>query len=252
MTTYSDFKTVALTRTGDVLEVRLHLDGGPLVWNADAHRELGHAFSQVASDPTVKVVVLTGTGDSWCDAIDGPSFAGRTSWDPIWWEGKRLLKCLLDIDVPVISAINGPATIHAEVALLADVIIASDTAVLADKAHFSTGSLPSDGVHVVWRYALGAQRAKYFLMTNQVITAQEALALGVVNEVVPADRVHARAHELAAELAAKPLPFLRYLREALNMVEREQLLAGLSHGLALEGITFADVASQRAAANASG
>ncbi len=247
MVAYSTFETVELTRTGDVLEVRFHVDGGPLVWNATAHREVGDAFAQVASDPTVKVVVVTGTGDAFCNAIDGPSFAGRSSWDPIWWEGKRLLKCLLDIDVPVLSAINGPATIHAEIPLLADIIIAADTTILADKAHFSTGSLPADGVHLVWRHLLGPQRAKYFLMTNQVIDAQQALDLGVVNEVVPAANLQARVHELAASLAEKPLPFLRYTREALNMVEREHLLAGLSHGLALEGITFADVASLKAA-----
>ena len=244
---YSSFKTVALTRAGDVLEVRFHVDGGPLVWNATAHREIGDAFAEVAADPTVKVVVVTGTGDAFCDAIDGRSFAGRAAWEPIWWEGKRLLKGLLDIDVPVLSAINGPATIHAELGLLADIVIAADTTVLADKAHFSTGSVPADGVHLVWRHLLGPQRAKYFLMTNQVITCEQALDLGVVNEVLPAADVHARVHELAAQIATKPLPFLRYTREALNMVDREQLLAGLSHGLALEGISFADVAGLKAA-----
>ena len=249
MTRYDEFETVTLTRTGDVMEVRFHLNGGPLVWNATAHREIGHAFAQVGADPTVKVVVVTGTGDSFCDAIDGPSFAGRTSWDPIWWEGKRLLKCLLDIDVPVLSAVNGPATIHAELGLIADIVIAADTAVFADNAHFHTGSLPADGVHLVWRHLLGAQRAKYFLMTNQVITAEQALELGVVNEIVPAGELHARVHEFASSLAEKPLPFLRYTRETLNMLEREHLLAGLSHGLALEGVTFADVASLRRAEN---
>jgi enoyl-CoA hydratase/carnithine racemase len=244
---YSNFETVELTRTGDVLEVRFHVDGGPLVWNATAHREIGDAFSQVASDPTIKVVVVTGTGDSFCDSIDGASFAGRTSWDPVWWEGKRLLKCLLDIDVPVLAAINGPATIHAEIPLLADIVVASNTTVLADKAHFASGSLPGDGVHVVWQWLLGARRAKYFLMTNQVLTAEEALELGVVNEVLPQAQVGARVHELAQSLATKPLPFLRYTREVLNMVERRELLAGLSHGLALEGIAFADVAALRAA-----
>jgi enoyl-CoA hydratase/carnithine racemase len=248
---YSSFETVQLTRTGEVLEVRLQsVEGGSLIWNATAHREIGDAFAQVASDPTVKVVVVTGTGDAFCDGIDGKSFAGRASWDPIWWEGKRLLKCLLDIDVPVLSAINGPATIHAELGLIADIVIAADTTVLADRAHFSTGSLPADGVHLVWRYLLGPQRAKYFLMTNQVIDAVQALSLGVVNEVVPAADVHARVHELAQGLATKPLPFLRYAREALNMIEREQLLAGLSHGLALEGVTFADVAALRATTEA--
>ncbi len=245
------YESIVVTREGGVTEVRFHTDGGPLLWNAAAHREGGDAFAEVAGDRETKVVIVTGTGDAFCDDIDRESFAGRTAWEPIFWEGKRLLKCLLDIDVPVIGAINGPAFIHAEVPLLTDIVVAADTAVLADKAHFSTGSVPSDGVHLVWPYLLGPRRAKYFLMTNQEITASEALQLGVVNEVVPAAQVHERAWELARGLAEKPLPFLRYTREALNVFERQHLLAGLSHGLALEGVSFADVASLKRHADGS-
>jgi enoyl-CoA hydratase/carnithine racemase len=243
----ASYESIQVTREGGVTEVRFHTDGAPLRWNATAHREAGDAFAEVAGDPATKVVIVTGTGDALCAEIDRGSFAGRTTWDGVWWEGKRLLKCLLDIDVPVLGAINGPALIHAEIPLLADIVIAADTAVIADKAHFSTGSVPGDGVHLIWPYLLGPRRAKYFLMTNQELDAAECLALGVVNEVVPAGRVHDRVWELARGLAEKPLPFLRYAREALNMFEREHLLTGLSHGLALEGISFADVAALKQA-----
>lgn len=237
----SAYESIELTRADGVTELRFHTDGGPLVWNATAHREAGHAFAELAGDSETKVVIVTGTGDAFCADIDRASFAGRTAWEPIWWEGKRLLKCLLDIDVPVLGAINGPALIHAEIPLLADVVIAADSTVLADKAHVSSGSVPGDGVHLVWPYLLGPRRAKYFLLTNQEIDATEALGLGVVNEVVPSEEVGARAWQLARALASKPLPFLRYTREALNVFEREHLLSGLSHGLALEGVSFADV-----------
>jgi enoyl-CoA hydratase/carnithine racemase len=238
----TSYETVELTREQGICQVRFHTNGGPLIWSATAHREIGAALTEVAHDRQAKVVVLTGTGDTFCADIDRASFAERVSWEPIWWEGKRLLQPLLDIDVPVLGAINGPALIHAEIPLLADIVIAADTATLSDKAHFSTGSVPGDGAHLVWRYLLGPRRAKYFLMTNQEISADTALELGVVNEVLPAERVHARVYEIARDLAAKPLPFLRYTRAALNIDEREHLLSGLSHGLALEGISFADVA----------
>jgi enoyl-CoA hydratase/carnithine racemase len=241
----SSYDTVAIERSDGVTEVRFHTNGGPLEWSATAHREAGDAFAQVAGDSETKVVIVTGTGDRFCTEIDRGSFAGRASWDAIWWEGKRMLKCLLDIDVPVIGAVNGPAFIHAEIPLLADIVIAADTASLADKAHVSTGSVPGDGAHLIWPYLLGPRRAKYFLLMNQVIDAREALQLGVVNEVVPAGEVSGRAWAIARGLATKPLPFLRYTREALNIVERERLLSGLSHGLALEGISFADVVGLR-------
>jgi enoyl-CoA hydratase/carnithine racemase len=246
------YETVELLRSDGVTEVRFHTAGGPLVWSATAHREAGDAFAEVAGDVETKVVIVTGTGDRFCTDIDRASFGGRSSWDAIWWEGKRLLKCLLDIDVPVLGAINGPAFIHAEIPLLADIVIAADTASLADKAHVSTGSVPGDGAHLIWPYLLGPRRAKYFLLMNQEIDAAEALRLGVVNEVVAQGDVAERVWTLARDLATKPLPFLRYTREALNIVERQHLLAGLSHGLALEGISFADVAGQRAAAERRG
>jgi enoyl-CoA hydratase/carnithine racemase len=239
MTTY---ETVELTRDHGICQLRFHTNGGPLIWSATAHREIAAALTEVANDREAKAVVLTGTGDAFCADIDSASFAGRVSWEPIWWEGKRLLQSLLDIDVPVLGAINGPALIHAEIPLLADIVIAADTAKLADNAHFSTGSVPGDGAHLVWPYLLGARRAKYFLMTNQELSAHTALDLGVVNEVLPAGEVHARVWQIARDLAAKPLPFLRYTRAALNINERQHLLTGLGHGLALEGISFADVA----------
>jgi enoyl-CoA hydratase/carnithine racemase len=242
----STYESVELKRVDGITEIRFHTDGGPLVWNPAAHREAGDAFAEVGGDPETKVVIVTGTGDSFCADINRKSFGTRTSWDPIWWEGKRLLKCLLDIDVPVLGAINGPALIHAEIPLLADIVVAADTTVIADKAHFTTGSVPGDGVHLIWPYLLGSRRAKYFLMTNQELSATEALDLGVVNEVVPANELESRVWALARQLAAMPLPLLRYTREALNIVERERLLTGLSHGLALEGVSFADVAALRA------
>lgn len=244
------YETVEITRDGGVSEIRFHTGSGSLVWSATAHREAAEAFAEVGADRDTKVVIVTGTGPNFCIDIDRQSFAGRTAWEPVWWEGKRLLQCLLDIDVPVLGALNGPALIHAEIPLLADIVVAADTTVLADKAHVSTGSVPGDGAHLIWPYLLGPRRAKYFLMTNQEIDAREALELGVVNEVRPAANVLPRVRELAGGLADKPLPFLRYTRAALNIVEREHLLNGLSHGLALEGVAFADIAALRAADDA--
>jgi enoyl-CoA hydratase/carnithine racemase len=234
------YETIELTHRDGVTEVRLHSDGGPLMWNAASHREIGDAFAELAMDRETKVVIITGTGDAFCPGIDRASFVGRQTWEPIWWEGKRMLKQILDIDVPVIGAVNGPALIHAEIPVLADVVLASETAVFADKTHFTTGSVPGDGVHLIWPWLLGSHRAKYFLLTAQEITAAEAKELGFVAEILPPDKLMDRAWELALEWAAKPLPLLRYTREALNVFEREHLLTGLSHGLALEGAGAAD------------
>ena len=230
------YRHVAFDRRDGVLEVRLHTDGGPMVWSPSAHRELADAYGDIAGDPETKVVVLTGTGDSFIASMDTAAFmAAGLSWDVIWWEGKRLLTNLIDIDVPVIGVVNGPATVHAEMAVMSDIVLASDTAVFADSPHFAYSTVPGDGVHVVWENLLGTNRGRYFLLTAQTIDALEAQRLGIVSEVHPADAVLARAHELAHGLASRPLSVLRYTRTALTMRLRRMLLDGLSHGLALEG-----------------
>jgi enoyl-CoA hydratase/carnithine racemase len=231
------FDNIAMSRGDDgVLEVRVHSDGGPLAWSAAVHRDLGDAFTHMAMDRDNKVVLVTGTGDAFCDRIDYETF-GDLRWEMMWSEGKRLLQALVDIEVPVIGVVNGPATIHAELVVTADIVIAADTAVLADHAHFVGGAVPSDGVHLVWPHLLGPNRGRHFLLTGRELSATEAYELGIVAEVVPAADAHDRGRAIARSLATKPSRMLRYTREALVAPWRELLHGpGLSNGLALEGI----------------
>lgn len=231
-----NYESINVTHRNGVTEVRFHTDQGPLRWSSVSHREAGEVFVEISADPDTKVVVITGTGENFCTRLDGKSFADQQGWENTWWEGKRIFKGLLDLDVPVIGAVNGPAFIHAEIPLIADIVLASNTTIFADKAHFTRGTVPGDGVHLLWPYLLGPRRAKYFLLTGQEIDADEALSLGVVNEILPPEDLNARAWELASEWATKPRNVLRYTRDALNIVEREQLYRGLSQGLALEGL----------------
>ncbi|MCX2931809.1 enoyl-CoA hydratase/isomerase family protein [Mycobacterium sp. CVI_P3] len=218
-------------------EIRLHTDGGPLVWNATVHRDLAEAFTSVGLDESTKVVILTGTGEDFCASIDRASFREAVrGWDVTWFEGRRMLTSLWEIDVPVISAINGPALIHSELAVMADVVLACPTTVFADKAHFVSGVVPGDGVHIVWTELLGPTRGRYFLLTGTEIDAAEALRLGVVHEIHSPDALSTRAWELAADMARHPLPVLRYTRTALSMRWRRTVADELSHGLAVEGL----------------
>jgi enoyl-CoA hydratase/carnithine racemase len=232
----SAFANIELTREGDVVELRFHTRGGPLEWNVPAHRDTPTALATVAADPTVKCVIVTGTGDRWCTDLgpDGFAAAGRSR---LGWEWARALQSLLAIEVPVIGVVNGPASIHAEVPVLADIVLAADDAWISDGAHFSRGVVPGDGAHLVWPYLLGPRRGKYFLLTEQRISAQECVALGVVNEIHPRASLHERAHQIADGFAARPIELLRYTRELLNLEERDRLRTSLvSHGLAAESV----------------
>lgn len=233
---YKDkYDNVKLEREDGVLLLTVHTEGKSLVWTSQAHDELAYCFADVASDAGNKVVILTGAGDSFCSEIDFTSFNLGTAadWSQIIFEGTRLLTNLLNIEVPVIGAINGPASIHPEIPVLSDITIASDTSRFSDAPHFPNGIVPGDGAHVAWTHVLGPQRGRYFLLTEQELDAQQALEFGVVNEVVPADQVLPRAQELAARIAAKPDLARRYTRylltRELKRLMHEQLGLGLAH-----------------------
>ncbi len=232
-----EWANISVTETDGITEIRLHSDGGPLVWNATVHTDLVEVFTKVGLDVTARVVILTGTGDAFCDSIDAGSFRNLLrGWDVTWWEGRRILTALLDIDVPVISVLNGPASIHAELGVLADVVLASPDVRLSDKAHFTRGVVPGDGVHIVWADLLGPTRGRYFLLSGTELDAAEAVRVGVVHEIHDRDVLQERAWAFAHEMARQPLPVLRYTRAVLGMRWRRTFADALSHGLAIEGL----------------
>lgn len=243
MTTHYDdyherFRHVAMTRTDGVLELRLHSDGGPLVWGSAPHEELGHCFATVGADPENRVIILTGTAGEFIKRLDDSWVGAMTpeKWDRIFWNGRRLLMNLLDVEVPMIAAVNGPAHVHPELAALCDIVIAAADATFQDAPHFRHGTVPGDGSHIVWPALLGPNRGRYFLLMSQRLSATEAQDLGVVAEVVEPEALADRAHEIARELATRPDITLRYTRAALIDDLRRKLSDGLGYGLALEGL----------------
>ncbi len=236
---YQDrYSHVAMNRTDGILEITLHSQGGPLVWGAEPHSQLGLAFADVAADPDNRVVLITGAGDKFLAALDDSWVGAMTpaKWDRIHADGKRLLVNLLAIEVPVIGVVNGPATVHAELAVLSDIVLAADHAYFSDAPHFRYGTVPGDGVQAVWPLLLGYNRGRYFLLTGQRIGAEEAQRLGVVNEVLPRADLLPRARELARQLAQQPDLTLRHTREAFVTPLRRLIAETIPYGLALEGL----------------
>ena len=219
-----------------VLVVRLTTDDGPLVWTARAHRQLPDCFLDIAHDPDNRVVILTGTGDAFCDRYEPETFMADRKWSRSLSSGRRLYLNLLEIEVPVIAAVNGPCRYHTGLAVVNDLVIGADDVVFQDPAHFQSGVVPGDGVHVIWPELLGDNRGRYFLLTDQVIGAQEALALGVVSELHPRDALLDRAHELAAHLARRSTQTLRYTRLLFAQRWRRRFLDDLPLGMAVEGL----------------
>jgi enoyl-CoA hydratase/carnithine racemase len=250
---YKDkYRFVRFERNDGVLELSIHRDGGPAQWSAypgGIHDELGQAFYDVGRDRENRVVIITGTGDEFLVDSDwtgpDPDFGTFGWWDRIYKEGKDLLMNLLDIEVPVIGAINGPAFIHAEIPVMSDIVIAADHTVFADKAHVPSGAVPGDGVHIWWQMVLGPNRGRHFLLTGDEITVQEAKALGFVAEILPRERLMDRAREIARGLAAKPTGMLRGSRNAFVQHIKRRMLDDLGFGLSLEGFGVVAMMSER-------
>jgi enoyl-CoA hydratase/carnithine racemase len=244
--TYKDrFPHARLTRSKDgVLEVVLHTNGGTLVFNGHAHEEFVELFHQIGQDALNRVVILTGAGEAFIDRIEseGFDFFSPRGYDKIYREGKKVLANLLDISVPVIAALNGPTTVHSEYALLADVVIATPDTVFQDKPHFAFGIVPGDGVHSLWPEVIGSIRGRTFVLTQQIIGAEEAKTLGVISEIVPRERLLGRARELAGPIAKLPPLTASYTRVVLTQKLRRIVDETVGYGLALEGISAADVA----------
>ena len=242
---YANFR-FELSEEG-ILFMQCHTNGGSLVWDWKAHDEMSDAFADVAGDREIKVLIHTGTGANYnADwgappaemaepiylAMEGQK--GLAKLDEKAWYGRMLVENILAVDVPMISAVNGPCNIHSEVPLLGDIVLASEDAYFQDVSHFPRGQVPGDGQHVIWSFLVGHNRARYMLLTGKKLSAREALEWGAVAEVHPKEKVLDRAWELARELAKRPPLVLRYTRQLFTQPLKRAFLDELSHGLARE------------------
>lgn len=233
------FKTIKLERRDGILQMTLHTNGAELQWGAAPHGELPRAFEAIAGDKENRVVILTGTGKAFSGPkpVAGPRYRRTVAdWDRTTTEGRALLLNMLDIEAPMISAVNGPAMRHSELPLLCDIVLASDTALFEDSGHFQNGLVPGDGVNIVYPLLMGLNRARYFLFTGQSIDAAEAKNLGLVNEVMPQAQLLPRAWELAQQMIKHPSLHLKHTRMVLTAELKRRLQEQLGYSLSLEAM----------------
>ncbi|EFC85784.1 Enoyl-CoA hydratase/isomerase [Parafrankia sp. EUN1f] len=250
---YQDrYEFIRLTRDeSGILEVLLHTDGDSLRWGASAHREFTSVFRNIALDRGNRVVIIAGTGHEFLGPrADAPG--GRTTSVSVgmsfaeeyeMWEKDGFIdqpemnNALLDIQVPVIAAVNGPARRHCEVPLYSDIVIASEDASFEDSAHFHLqDTVPGDGCHIWMTMLLGINRARAYMLSGDVITADQALSWGLVKEVVPKERVLERAWEVAREIAEKSDSTLRFTRAIMVHPLKKQTLELLRMGVVFEAL----------------
>lgn len=225
------YTRIRFARDGRILTIIL--DGPTPVNAVDApmHSELARVFLDAQDDPDSDLIVLTGEGRAFCAGGDTTWFRQQID-DPrnfraIVPEAKRIVNSLLDLEKPILCRLNGAAAgLGATIALLCDVVIAVDTAVIGDP-HVKVGLVAGDGGALIWPQLIGFARAKELLMTGDLLTAARAEQLGLVNHVVPAAELDARVAEVAGKILANPRWAVRWTKTVTNIPLRS-LAAQLS------------------------
>lgn len=253
---YADY--FRIRREEGIVELRMHTRGGPVTvegprWYA-THNAWGQLWQEIGNDPDNEVLILTGSGEEWFrpgeasaekqnDKLMQAERQDDQSYEHSYYDGTKLLEnFVFGIDIPTIAAINGPSAAHTEFALLCDITLADETATIVDP-HFLVGVVPGDGQQLTLQEILGAKRAAYHLYTGAPIDASTALQLGLVNEVLPADRLMPRAWELARTIMSKPRTTRRLTHAVIQRPWKRRLVDDLGFGMAHE--MFAIEATRR-------
>ncbi len=206
----------------------------PAVLNAlndQVFNELAEAASTLSADPSVRVVIITGGVKVFAAGADIGQMASATAVDVTTSDkpSHRAFHLIENMPKPVIAAIAGYALGGGcELTLVADVRIAADNAQFG-LPEIKLGILPGAGGTQRLPRLIGAGRAKELIFSGDFITAEEALRIGLVNKVVPADQLFSEAKKMAKRFADRGAVALRLAKATVNEGLRMDLEAGLQY-----------------------
>lgn len=236
------YQTILVERRGAVEWITMNRPEVRNAQNTALLTELDDAIRAADADPEVNVIVLAGAGKDWSAGHDLKAYVGEAPSDE--WHEKRKTpegklehervmyfeKCLAirDCRKPVIASIQGNCIAGGfMVAAACDLIVATDDAVFQNPVLRMTGA----GVEALmepYAFAFNFRKAKEFLLTGDKITAEEAARLGLVNRVVPRDRLEKETSVLAEQIAKLPPATVQNVKRSLNHAED---LAGMRNAL---------------------
>jgi enoyl-CoA hydratase len=239
---YSRFKDILVERRADgILCITLNRPDKLNAADAAMHQAFAEIWPMIDRDPDVRVAVITGAGRAFSAGGDltrvENTFGNYDDIVAILDEARDIVYNILHCSKPIISAINGVAVgAGVVVALLSDISIMAENARLGD-GHIRMGVAAGDHGAILWPLLCGMAKAKYYLMTGEMITGREAERIGLVSLCVPDDQVLVKAMEVATRLATGPRDATKFTKRALN---QWLLQAGpiFDHSLALEMMGF--------------
>jgi enoyl-CoA hydratase len=235
----SPLETIHFERRDDLLFVTIdHPTSSLNAVDEALHDDFHELFRRLKLEHESRAIVLSGGtkrafsagGDfNWFPALRTPA-----ALDPLRRAAKQIIWDLLEVDVPIVCALNGSAAgLGASIALLCDMIVMSERAVIVDP-HVNVGLVAGDGGAAVWPLLVGPLAAKRHLLLGDPLTADEALRLGVAVEVCAPDAVMERAVAWARRIAAQPPLAVRGTKTAVNAQLKRALLDSFDLSTALE------------------
>lgn len=209
--------------------------------DARLHADFADLFGSLRRNNTARAIVLTGSKKAFCAGGDFAWFEElRTiaALEHLRRDAKAIIGDLLDIEIPIVTAINGPAVgLGASIALLTDAAVMADDATIADP-HVRVGIVAGDGGTTIWPLVLGPMLAKRYLLTGDCVTADEALRLGLVTHITSAEHVLGEALALAGRMAdAAPLA-VRGTKAAINKLVKAALNTSFDTATNFEIVTL--------------
>ena len=238
---FKSYETLRFSYTDRVLTITIDGPGPVNAVNEAMHKELARVFLDAQDDPDSDLIVLTGAGKAFCAGGDMDWFkamiADPSNFRAIGPEAKRIVTSLLDLEKPIICKLNGAAAgLGATIALLCDIIIADDRAVIGDP-HVKVGLVAGDGGAVIWPQLVGFAKAKELLMTGDMVSATEAVDLGLINYAVPSEAVDAKVDELVSKILANPKWAVRWTKTVTNLPLKELVVKLMDASIAYESLS---------------
>ncbi|CAA0114331.1 6-oxocamphor hydrolase [Halioglobus japonicus] len=185
------------------------------------HDELARVFTDLQRDGLSDIIILTARGRAFCAGGDFDWFdeqiANPAKFRDIAWDGKRIVSTLLEMEKPLICRLNGAAAgLGATIALLCDVIVADEKAVIGDP-HVKVGLVAGDGGALIWPQLIGYAKAKELLMTGDMLSAEQAKELGLINYAVPTAELDSKVSDIVNKLQANPRWAVRWTKSVINI-----------------------------------
>lgn len=230
---------IKLSRDGAVLTISLNRPEIFNAFNSAMHHSLARFLFDVAYDEETKVIILTGEGrafsaggDMSAEKITPAAFAHEAI------DARNIVQGLLDCEKPIICRMNGDAIgLGATIALLCDFVIAADTARIGDP-HVKMGLVAGDGGALIWPLLVGPMVAKYYLLTGDLVAAQEAQSLGLITRSVPMEKLNETVAAIAGKLTNGATLAIRFTKRSINAALKSQANLQFDLSLGYEGITI--------------